>query len=215
MSSVEAAIVARDISKSYGRTRAVDGLDFRVERGEVFALLGPNGSGKTTTIRMILDILRPDSGSISVLGQAPGAGIARRIGYLPEERGLYRNAPVLEVMAYLGQLKGLDAKAARSRSLALLERLDLDDHAGSKVRELSKGMQQKVQFAVTVLHEPELIIVDEPFSGLDPVNTQVLETLLREMRARGVAIVMSTHQMHQLEAIADRLLMISEGRQKL
>ncbi|MCY3905792.1 MAG: ATP-binding cassette domain-containing protein [Anaerolineaceae bacterium] len=215
MSFAEAAIVARDISKSYGRTRAVDGLDFRVERGEVFALLGPNGSGKTTTIRMILDILRPDSGSIAVLGQAAGASIARRIGYLPEERGLYRNAPVLEVMAYLGQLKGMNAKAARSRSLALLERLDLDAHAGSKVRELSKGMQQKVQFAVTVLHEPELIIVDEPFSGLDPVNTQVLETLLREMRARGVAIVMSTHQMHQVEAMADRLLMISEGRQKL
>ena len=215
MSSAEAAIVARDISKSYGRTRAVDGLDFRVERGEVFALLGPNGSGKTTTIRMILDILRPDGGSISVLGQAPGAQVARRIGYLPEERGLYRNAPVLEVMVYLGRLKGMDARSARSRSLALLERLDLDAHAGSKVRELSKGMQQKLQFAVTVLHEPELIIVDEPFSGLDPVNTQALETLLREMRARGVAIVMSTHQMHRVEAMADRLLMISEGRQKL
>ncbi|MCY3945867.1 MAG: ATP-binding cassette domain-containing protein [Anaerolineaceae bacterium] len=215
MSSAEAAIVARDISKSYDRTMAVDGLDFRVERGEVFALLGPNGSGKTTTIRLILDILRPDSGSITVLGQAAGGDVARRIGYLPEERGLYRNAPVLEVLVYLGQLKGMNAKAARSRSLALLERLDLDDHAGSKVRELSKGMQQKVQFAVTVLHEPELIIVDEPFSGLDPVNTQVLETLLREMRARGVAIVMSTHQMHQVEAMADRLLMISEGRQKL
>ncbi|MCE2489434.1 MAG: ATP-binding cassette domain-containing protein [Anaerolineae bacterium] len=215
MSSAEAAIIARDISKSYGRTRAVHGLDFLVERGEVFALLGPNGSGKTTTIRMILDILRPDSGSISVLGQAAGVNNARRIGYLPEERGLYRNAPVLEVMVYLGQLKGMSGRTARSRSLALLERLDLEAHAGSKVRELSKGMQQKVQFAVTVLHEPELIIVDEPFSGLDPVNTQVLETLLQEMRARGVAIVMSTHQMHQVEAMADRLLMISEGRQKL
>lgn len=215
MSSVEAAIVVEDISKSFGDTRAVDGLDFRVERGEVFAMLGPNGSGKTTTIRLILDILRPDRGSIRVLGGSPGATSATLTGYLPEERGLYRNAPVLDVMVYLGQLKGLGAREARRRSLALLERLDLAEHARSKVSELSKGMQQKVQFAVTVLHEPQLIIVDEPFSGLDPVNTQVLESLLREMRARGVAIIMSTHQMHQVEAMADRLLMISRGRQKL
>lgn len=215
MPSTEAAIVVEDVSKSYGNTRAVDALSFRVEPGEVFALLGPNGSGKTTTIRMILDILRPDSGSIRVLGGRPGAASASRIGYLPEERGLYRNARVLEVMVYLGQLKGLGRRAARERALALLERLDLGAHARSKVSELSKGMQQKVQFAVTVLHEPRLIIVDEPFSGLDPVNTQVLEALLREMRARGVAIVMSTHQMHQVEAMADRLLMISRGQQKL
>ena len=215
MSSAEAAIVVEDISKSYGNTKAVDALSFRVEPGEVFALLGPNGSGKTTTIRMILDILRPDSGSIRVLGGRPGAASASRIGYLPEERGLYRNARVLEVMVYLGQLKGMGGRAARERALALLERLDLAAHARSKVSELSKGMQQKVQFAVTVLHEPRLIIVDEPFSGLDPVNTQVLEALLREMRARGVAIVMSTHQMHRVEAMADRLLMINRGQQKL
>ncbi len=215
MSSAEAAIVVEDIRKSYGNTKAVDALSFRVEPGEVFALLGPNGSGKTTTIRMILDILRPDSGSIRVLGGRPGAASASRIGYLPEERGLYRNARVLEVMVYLGQLKGMGGRAARERALALLERLDLAAHARSKVSELSKGMQQKVQFAVTVLHEPRLIIVDEPFSGLDPVNTQVLEALLREMRARGVAIVMSTHQMHRVEAMADRLLMINRGQQKL
>lgn len=215
MSATDAAIVAEDISKSFGSAIAVDGLNFRVERGEVFALLGPNGSGKTTTIRMILDILRPDSGSIRVLGGPAGAAVAAQIGYLPEERGLYRNAPVLDVMVYLGQLKGMGARKARDRSLALLERLDLADHARSRVRELSKGMQQKVQFAVTVLHEPQLVIVDEPFSGLDPVNTQVLEELLQDMRARGVAIIMSTHQMHQVEAMADRLLMISRGRQKL
>lgn len=215
MSATDAAIVAEDISKRFGTALAVDGLNFRVERGEVFALLGPNGSGKTTTIRMILDILRPDSGSIRVLGGPAGAAVAAQIGYLPEERGLYRNAPVLDVMVYLAQLKGMAARSARERSLALLERLDLAGHARSKVRELSKGMQQKVQFAVTVLHEPQLVIVDEPFSGLDPVNTQVLEELLQDMRARGVAIIMSTHQMHQVEAMADRLLMISRGRQKL
>ncbi len=215
MSDTEAVIVVEDISKRYGNVQAVAGLSFSVEPGEVFALLGPNGSGKTTTIRMILDILRPDSGSIRVLGGPPGIASAARVGYLPEERGLYRNAAVLDVMVYLGQLKGLDRRVARERSLALLERLDLAEQARSKVRELSKGMQQKVQFAVTVLHEPQLVIVDEPFAGLDPVNTQMLEELLQELRARGVAIVMSTHQMHQVEAMADRLLMISRGRQKL
>ena len=215
MSSGVAAIEVEDISKRYGSLLAVDSLDFRVAPGEVFALLGPNGSGKTTTIRMILDILRPDSGSIRVLGGPAGVSAAARIGYLPEERGLYRNARVLDVMVYLGQLKGLRARVARERSLELLERLDLAGQARSKVRELSRGMQQKLQFAVTVLHEPQLVIVDEPFSGLDPVNTRVLEELLREMRSRGVAIVMSTHQMHQVESMADRLLMISRGRQKL
>jgi len=215
MSTAEAAIVVREISKRYGDVQAVDALSFCVQPGEIFALLGPNGSGKTTTIRMILDILRPDSGSIRVLGAPAGLANAARIGYLPEERGLYRNAPVLDVMVYLGQLKGLRAREARERSLVLLERLDLGEQARSKVRELSKGMQQKVQFAVTLLHEPQLLIVDEPFAGLDPVNAHVLEELLRELRAGGVAIVMSTHQMHQVEAMADRLLMISGGRRTL
>lgn len=215
MSTAEAAIAVTEISKRYGNVQAVDALSFCVQPGEIFALLGPNGSGKTTTIRMILDILRPDSGSIRVLGAPAGLANAAHIGYLPEERGLYRNAPVLDVMVYLGQLKGLRAREARERSLALLERLDLGGQARSKVRELSKGMQQKVQFAVTLLHEPQLLIVDEPFAGLDPVNAQVLEELLRELRADGVAIVMSTHQMHQVEAMADRLLMISRGRRKL
>ena len=210
-----AAIAVDHISKNYGSFRAVNDLTFEVQRGEIFAMLGPNGSGKTTTLRMILDILRPDSGTIHVMGGPLTDETKDRIGYLPEERGLYRNVSVLDVMVYLGRLKGLSGGDAKKRSLALLEQLDLGQHAKKKVSELSKGMQQKVQFAVTVLHQPELIIVDEPFSGLDPVNTLAIKRLLLEFRDGGGAIVMSTHQMHQVEELADRLLMLSRGEQRL
>ena len=210
-----AAIAVDHISKNYGSFRAVNDLTFEVQRGEIFAMLGPNGSGKTTTLRMILDILRPDSGTIHVMGGPLTDETKDRIGYLPEERGLYRNVSVLDVMVYLGRLKGLSGGEAKKRSLALLEQLDLGQHAKKKVSELSKGMQQKVQFAVTVLHQPELILVDEPFSGLDPVNTLAIKRLLLEFRDGGGAIVMSTHQMHQVEALADRLLMLSRGEQRL
>lgn len=203
------------VSKNYGAFRAVDGVSFEVYAGEIFAMLGPNGSGKTTTIRMILDILKPDTGRIEVLGGPLTDAKKDRVGYLPEERGLYRNVSVLDVMVYLAGLKGLSHAEARKRALALLERLELAEHARSKVSELSKGMQQKVQFGVTILHEPEMIIIDEPFSGLDPVNTLLIKQLLQEFRAQGGAIIMSTHQMHQVEEMADRLLMISKGQQKL
>lgn len=215
MKPATTAISVDHVSKSYGQFRAVDDLSFDVHAGEIFALLGPNGSGKTTTIRMILDILKPDTGTIQVLGGPLTQATKDRIGYLPEERGLYRNVPVLEVMVYLGRLKGMTTADARTRSLELLKRLELDDSAEKKVSELSKGMQQKVQFAVTVLHRPALIIVDEPFSGLDPVNTLVVKDLLLDFQKGGGAIVMSTHQMHQVEELADRLLMISRGQQKL
>lgn len=209
------AVAAEHISKSYGDFRAVNDLTFDIYSGEIFALLGPNGSGKTTTIRMVLDILKPDTGTIRVLGGSLTQQTKDRIGYLPEERGLYRNVPVIEMMVYLGSLKGLSSAEAKRRGLALLDRLELAEHAKSKVSELSKGMQQKVQFAVTVLHEPDLIIIDEPFSGLDPVNTLVVKDLLLDFRKRGGAVVMSTHQMQQIEEMADRLLMISRGQQKL
>lgn len=209
------AVTVEHVSKSYGDFRAVQDLSFEIYAGEIFALLGPNGSGKTTTIRMILDILKPDTGKIAVLGGPLTQATKDRIGYLPEERGLYRGVPVLEVMVYLGRLKGMTAADARARSLELLKRLDLDDSARKKVSELSKGMQQKVQFAVTVLHRPDLIIIDEPFSGLDPVNTLVVKELLRDFQQGGGAVVMSTHQMQQVEEQADRLLMISRGQQKL
>lgn len=209
------AIHVERISKNYGSFRAVDNLSFEVYRGEIFAMLGPNGSGKTTTMRMILDILKPDSGNIEVLGGTLTEATKDKIGYLPEERGLYRNVRVLEMMEYLATLKGLSQREAHKRSLAMLERLDLAEHSKKKVSELSKGMQQKIQFAVTILHDPELIIVDEPFSGLDPVNTLALKDLLMEFRQKGGTIVMSTHQMWQVEEMADRLLMINRGQQKL
>lgn len=209
------AIQVHEISKWYGDFRAVHNVTFDVRRGEVFALLGPNGAGKSTIIRMILDILKPDTGQIAVLGAPMSDETKNQIGYLPEERGLYKGVRVLEMMAYLGRLKGLSRADARKRSLDLLERLDLAEHATSKVQELSKGMQQKVQFAVTVMHNPQLIIVDEPFSGLDPVNRLVIKGLLEDFREEGGAIVMSTHQMNQVEEMADRMLMISHGEQKL
>lgn len=209
------AIFVEHISKSYGSFRAVSDLTFEVFGGEIFAMLGPNGAGKSTTIRMILDILKPDTGRISVLGGPLSEATKDRIGYLPEERGMYRNVPVLEMMVYLGTLKGMAKAEAQKRALSYLERLDLADSAKKKVSELSKGMQQKVQFAVTVLHDPDLIIIDEPFSGLDPVNTLVIKQLLIDFKQRGKAVVMSTHQMQQVEEMADRLLMINRGEQKL
>jgi len=209
------AIVVEHISKQYGDFRAVNDLTFEVFDGEIFAMLGPNGAGKSTTIRMILDILKPDTGSIAVLGSPLTDATKDRIGYLPEERGLYRSVPVLEMMVYLGTLKGLSTAEAKKRATGYLERLDLAEHAKKKVSELSKGMQQKVQFAVTVLHDPDLIIIDEPFSGLDPVNTMIIKDLLLEFVKRGKAVVMSTHQMQQIEEMADRLLMINRGEQKL
>jgi ABC-2 type transport system ATP-binding protein len=177
--------------------------------------LGPNGAGKTTTIRMILDILKPDTGSISVLGGPITAKTKDRIGYLPEERGLYRNVPVIDVLIYLGQLKGLSRPDAQQRATELLEQVELGDNIKSKVSELSKGMQQKVQLIATILHRPDLVIIDEPFAGLDPVNTQLIKDLLYEMNKDGVTIVMSTHQMHQIEEMADRLLMINRGHRVL
>jgi len=209
------AIVVENVSKLFGSFRAVDDLSFEVYGGEIFAMLGPNGAGKSTTIRMMLDILKPDMGSIHVLGSPITDDIKDRIGYLPEERGLYRNVKVIDMMVYLGTLKGMSKRDANKRGLELLEQLGLGEHAKHKVSELSKGMQQKVQFAVTILHEPQLVIVDEPFSGLDPVNTLVIKDLIIKLKERGAAIIMSTHQMHQVGEMADRMLMINRGKQAL
>ena len=209
------AVVVQQVSKSYGNFQAVRDVSFDVNRGEIFALLGPNGAGKSTTIRMILDIIRPDSGRIEVLGGTLDEQRKDRIGYLPEERGLYKSAQVLEMMTYLGRLKGLSGAEANKRAMRMLEHLGLAEVAKKKVSELSKGMQQKVQFGVTVMHDPELMIIDEPFSGLDPVNRLVIRDLLFEFRDKGGAIIMSTHQMNQVEEMADRMIMISRGQQKL
>jgi ABC-2 type transport system ATP-binding protein len=209
------AIAVRNVTKRYGSFTAVDDFCFEVGRGEIFAMLGPNGAGKTTTLRMILDILKPDSGTLDVLGGPITDATKERIGYLPEERGLYRNVPVIEVLTYLGTLKGMGRQKAHKEALKMLEQAELGANAKSKVSELSKGMQQKVQLIATFLHRPELVIVDEPFSGLDPVNTQLFQDMFYQMRGEGVTIVMSTHQMHQVEEMADRLVMIDQGRRVL
>lgn len=199
------------VSKYYGDFKAVDDVTFQVQRGEIFAMLGPNGAGKSTTMRMILDIIKPSAGKIAVLGGPMTDKTKDKIGYLPEERGLYRNVKVVEMMVYLGRLKGMTRADANKQALALLDRLEMSEVAKKKVSELSKGMQQKIQFAVTVMHRPELMIVDEPFSGLDPVNTRVLMDLLLDISKQGATIVMSTHQMFQVEELCDRLLMINRG----
>ncbi|MCU0466508.1 MAG: ATP-binding cassette domain-containing protein [Anaerolineae bacterium] len=205
-------ISVQNVSKSYGSFRAVQDISFEVRPGEIFAMLGPNGAGKSTTMRMILDIIRPDQGQISVLGGQMTDATKDKIGYLPEERGLYRSVKLVEMMTYLGQLKGMKRPDAIQRAHELLRYLELEEHAKKKVSELSKGMQQKIQFAVTVIHRPQLIIVDEPFSGLDPVNTRVLMDLLLSLRKDGTTIVMSTHQMFQVEELCERLLMINRGK---
>jgi len=200
------------VSKSFGALKAVDDVSFTVERGEIFALLGPNGAGKTTTIRLMLDIFKPESGQVSILGGKMDEAKKDRIGYMPEERGLYQDIPLERVLIYLASLKGVNVDEARQRANAYMERFDLAQHKQKKVKELSKGMQQKAQIISTLLHRPELVIIDEPFSGLDPVNTQMVKSLLLDLHRDGVTIIMSTHQMHQVEELCDRILLINHGR---
>jgi len=201
-----------NITKSFGKNRAVDGVSFEVHGGEIFGLLGPNGAGKTTAIRIILDIFKPDSGTVSVLGGPITEEKKDRIGYLPEERGLYQDIKLENCLVYLATLKGMSTTDARREIDAYLERFDLAPHRKMKVKELSKGMQQKAQLIVTLVHRPQIIIIDEPFTALDPVNTQMVKELLEEERARGTTIVMCTHQMHQVEEMCDRLVLINQGR---
>lgn len=210
------AIQVENLSKRYGDKVAVDGLSFDVNQGEIFALIGPNGAGKSTTIRIILDIIKADSGRVSVFGAALNDAAKNRIGYLPEERGLYKGVNLLNLLTYLGQLKGMSRHDAQTRAADLLTQLELGDYMKKKVSALSKGMAQKVQVAATILHRPELIIIDEPFSGLDPVNTQILKDMLyKTMQEDGTAVVMSTHQMRQLQEMAHRMLMIAKGQRVL
>jgi ABC-2 type transport system ATP-binding protein len=206
-----ATIEVERISKSFGAQKAVKDVSFAVEPGEIFGLLGPNGAGKTTSIRIILDIFKPDTGRVSILGGAMTEARKDRTGYLPEERGLYQDITLERCLAYLASLKGLAPDEAHKRINAYLERFDLAAHRRKKVKELSKGMQQKAQLIVTLIHQPELVIIDEPFASLDPVNTQMVKDLLREQRNRGVTIVMCTHQMHQVEELCDRLVLINQG----
>lgn len=204
----------RRVTKRFGGVAAVEALDLEVPRGELCGVLGPNGAGKSTTIRMIMSIIHPDSGELEVLG-ASALEAKDRIGYLPEERGLYRKMRVGDFLFYIARLKGLPRREARRRPEAWLDRLELPGVLRRRCEELSKGMQQKVQFAAAVLHEPELLILDEPFSGLDPVNVRTLSRAFREIHASGTTILYSTHLMSQAEALCDRVVIVDRGRKIL
>lgn len=210
----ESSIRIRNVLKRFGATVAVDHLDLEIPRGSLCGVLGPNGAGKSTTIRMIMSIIHPDEGELEVLG-ADALSAKDRIGYLPEERGLYRKMKVGEFLRYVGRLKGLAARDARGRAAAWLERLELPGVLEKRCEELSKGMQQKVQFTAAVMHEPELLILDEPFSGLDPVNVRTLTRALREIHEAGTTVLFSTHLMNQAEALCDRIVLFHRGRKIL
>jgi ABC-2 type transport system ATP-binding protein len=214
-SSGELAIELQGVVKEFGTFRAVDTLDLAVPRGSIYGLLGPNGSGKTTTIRMIMGILEPDSGKVSLFGGRPDDARRERVGYLPEERGLYKRMKVLEHLVFLGRIRGVEGRRARTLAMDWLDRLELGDRADKRVEDLSKGMQQKVQFIGTVLHEPDLLILDEPFSGLDPINQDVLEEIVLEFSRKGTTILFSTHLMDQAERLCQRVCLISHSRKVL
>lgn len=192
VSPSESVLQIVGLTKSFGQRTVVNGIGFEVQRGEMFGFLGPNGSGKTTTIRMALGILRPDQGAVRILGETPGRGVLNAVGYLPEERGLPRTVRVRDALRYLGRLKGLSARDAEARAGALLERLNLAEHRDKKVEALSRGMAQLVQFIAAIVHDPELIILDEPFAGLDPLNVALMKDVLHERQQAGATIMFST-----------------------
>jgi ABC-2 type transport system ATP-binding protein len=212
MTSQGSAVAFDHVSKNYGDFHAVADLTFQVPAGAIFGFLGPNGAGKTTSLRMMLGMIRPTSGSIEVLGHSSAMGGRARVGYLPEERGLYRRMTPIETIVYLARLKGMEAGAARRKGMELLERFGLGAFARARVETLSKGMAQKVQILATIVHGPDLVILDEPFSGLDPVNQQVLEDLIEGQRAEGRTVIFSTHVMQHAERLCDRLLLVARGR---
>ena len=207
-------LALENVVKSFGAFRAVDDLSFSVNKGEIFGFLGPNGAGKTTTLRMILDIIPPTSGRIMVLGSSSAIPVRRRIGYLPEERGLYRKMKAADTIAYFASLRGVPQKQAKARALSLLGQFGLGEFARAKNESLSKGMAQKVQLLATIAHEPELLILDEPFTGLDPINQGTLEKLIADLRNQGRTIIFSTHTMQHAERLCDRFLILAKGKSR-
>jgi len=206
------ALVLENVSKSFGDVRAVDKLSVQVPAGSVYGFLGPNGAGKTTTIRMIMNIIRPDKGLIKIFDDGATTQNKARIGYMPEERGLYRKMKVGKVLAFFGAIKGLSASELNFRVPQWLQQVDLTDWTNKKVEELSRGMHQKLQFAVTAINNPDLMILDEPFSGLDPVNQDLLKDIICRMRDEGKTILFSTHVMHEAERLCDFILLINKGK---
>jgi len=207
------AAEVNNVIKSYGNNTVVNDVSFTVAQGEIFGLIGPNGAGKTTTIRMMMDIIKPDSGDIRILGESLSEDTKNRIGYLPEERGLYKKLTVLKTLTYLAALKG--SRVENNRVEELLKRVDMLPHKDKKIEELSRGMGHLIQFLVTIIHDPQLIILDEPFAGLDPVNTELLKEIILELRSQGKAVILSTHRMNEVEELCDRILMIDRGRSVL
>ncbi|MBX3386922.1 MAG: ATP-binding cassette domain-containing protein [Phycisphaeraceae bacterium] len=209
---MNSAVSISNVRKSFGSKVAVDDLNLEIPSGSLCGFIGPNGAGKTTTIRMVMSIIFPDRGDIRVLGKASAMESKDRIGYLPEERGVYRKMKVAPFLRYIARLKGVDGPAAAKRSADWLERVGLAESAGRRCEELSKGMQQKVQFIASVIHEPELLILDEVFSGLDPVNRKLMRELIDEQHRAGRTIIFSTHAMYEAEQLCDRIFMIHHGK---
>jgi len=209
------AVEVNHIVKSYADKAVVNDLSFSVAQGEIFGLIGPNGAGKTTTIRMMMDIIKPDSGEVTILGEKLSEASKNKLGYLPEERGLYRKLTTIDSIIYLASLKGMDRHSAEGKADELLNQTGMLPHKGKKIEELSRGMGQIIQFIVTIIHNPELVILDEPFAGLDPVNTELLKRMVADLRNQGKAMILSTHQMNEVEELCDRILMIDHGRSVL
>ena len=206
------AVEVSHVVKSFTDKVAVDDLSFSVAQGEIFGLIGPNGAGKTTTIRMMMDIIKPDSGEVTILGEKLSEATKNKLGYLPEERGLYKKLGVLDSIVYLASLKGMDKQSAVEKADELLNQTGMFETRRKKIEELSKGMSQIIQFIVTIIHDPQLVILDEPFAGLDPVNTELLKGMFAGLRNQGKAVILSTHQMNQVEELCDRILMVNNGR---
>ena len=204
-------VQVENVSKHFGEVKAVDNVSFNIEKGSVYGLLGPNGAGKTTTIRMIMDIIAPDSGKITFSGNQQNGDFADQIGYLPEERGLYRKMKVKDVILFMAELRGVNRAETFKEIKRWLQKMDLTEWENKKIEELSKGMAQKIQFIATVIHKPELIILDEPFSGLDPINMTLLKDLMLELNTDGATIILSTHIMEQAERLCEKICLINAG----
>lgn len=206
------ALEVKNLSKSFGKLKAVDNVSFEVPEGAVFGLIGRNGAGKTTTIRMMMNIYSPDSGEVTLRGMKVGEDFKDRVGYLPEERGLYKKMKVIDTLLFFAELKGVTGRAVSKKAKEYLQRFDLWERRNSKIEDLSKGNQQKIQFIATILHDPEFIILDEPFSGLDPINTNLLREIILEKKKEGKVIIFSTHLMDFAEKMCDHIAMIDHGK---
>ena len=207
------ALLLDNVTKVFGSVRAVDGLSARIPAGSIYGFLGPNGAGKTTTLRMVMNIISPDSGRIEILGHSSREGVSERIGYMPEERGLYRKMKVRAVVSYFGTLKGMKRHDLRREIPRWLEEVGLGEWANRRVEDLSRGMQQKLQFVVTAISNPDILILDEPFSGLDPVNLEILRDIMLRVREAGRTVIFSTHMMEQAERLCDFILLIDKGKE--